>query len=215
MPEDVPENATPTRWMRRRDLVIALVFVVFWLAPVLYEGTVRSPLHAWLPDGCHDQYRTTCLFTSEPTHKLEFYVQGSVRGGRWITLKDSEYTPMQPFGYVNRNWALMHSLNNIVLEQHWLDAQPRTDENREDLAEQERALELRRPPGRELAAWYRARYSGKHPEAPALSDVRFLAVWHPVGSEIATPAGHWRRSEVEDIPEERVSVIFLRKFRGS
>jgi hypothetical protein len=209
------ELAGGVRFMRRRDLAIVVVFSIFWLAPLLYEGVVRAPLHAWMPEGCYDMYRSTCLFLDESEHKLEFYVQGAARDGEWMTLRDADYTPMQPFGYVNRNWALLHSVNNVMLEQFWLDQQPRTDENRQRFEEQERALERRRPPARELAAWYRRKYQAKHPDRPRLASVRFLAVWHPVGSEIATPPGHWTRSEVEDIPKERISVIFQRHFGGS
>ena len=203
-------------WMRTRDLIFAVGFLVFWIAPVLYEGVARQPLHAWLPAHFHDQYRITCLFTREHQFKLEFYVQAAARDGVWFTLPDEEYTPMQPFGYVNRNWAMMFGINNVALREHQLSLQPpRTPEEMAALEREQRTLDERKAPAIELASWYRSRYEAKHPGEPKLASVRFLSVWHPVGSEIASPVGNWRRSPVEDIPRERVNVIFQRHFAGS
>jgi hypothetical protein len=110
----------------------------------------------------------------------------------------------------------MYNLNDVAIREHQLASDPPQGPEATERHEQERrALEARKPPARELASWYRDRHQAKHPAAPTLASVRFLAIWHPVGSEIATPDGHWRRRPVEEIPKDRVSVIFRRNFGGS
>ena len=109
----------------------------------------------------------------------------------------------------------MYGINDFALREYRLKQQTRTPENAQALAREQRAIEAGKPLSRELATWYRRHYEANHPDRPKLASVRFLAIWHPVGSEIATPDGHWRRRRVEDIPEDRVSVIFRRNFRGS
>jgi hypothetical protein len=209
-----PPTASPPRWMRVRDVACVLFFAVFWLAPILSEGVVREPLHGWLPENCHDQYRIACLFPDQHEFALEFYVQGVADDGKWFTLRDEEYTPMRPFGYYNRNWALLHSFNNRAVRLHWLRRQPRTPEILEQIEAAQEEAEEYRVPAEELTDWYRERHASLHPEAPGLMGVRVLAAWHPVGSEIATPAGHWLRQAVEDIPRDRILVVLMRGFEA-
>jgi hypothetical protein len=109
----------------------------------------------------------------------------------------------------------MHGFYYRAAQQYWLQQQPKTPETDALIEEAQREADAYKEPAEELTSWYRERYAARHPEAPKLAGVRVLAAWHPVGSEIATPAGHWQRQRVEDIPRERLFVIVQRGFGES
>ena len=197
---------------RLSDIVKATAFLVFWLVPVFYHALTHDNLYQWLPIRLWGHFHVTCLFTTDPSRWEEFYVQGTTDEKHWFTLKDSEYTPMQPFGYVNRHWQMMHWFTELEDMREWLEKTPDTPASRRGIRVRQLFYHNRTRLADEFAAWYRDRYTEKHPNQPRLSGIRFLAVHYPVGGEIAEPEGAWARREVEEIPTERIQVAFRRSF---
>lgn len=160
------------------------------LAILLLCWIVTVGISIFRTGGFHPSFVThygniTHLFTHRVNAWAWFEVQArfSGGGGRWVTLRMSDYSGMENYGYLTR-------LDRIL----------------DEVGSPERGPAVRR----DLSRWLASSHARRFPESPELREVRFLRVAAPVGSDLLSrPPGRWVRPTLESVPIEWVREIAI------
>ena len=147
--------AEPRTGVRPRDAAGFALFLVFWLFPCAYQGLAgRRPPMA--PPVMTYLTSVSCLFTMAAPYAAFDYIQVQLTpGGSWVTIPDSPFFRMSPFGY-----------------------RTRLDEYQRQGLFGERAQD-------EFAVWFYRRFREVHPDRPPIAGVRLVAGIVPTSLDVA------------------------------
>jgi hypothetical protein len=139
----------------RKDIFSCLFFIAFWLLPITYTGLTYKDA-PFFPRTLAYLQRIAHLFTQANPVWPVIYIQGlSEERVDWFVLSTQEYFRLKPFGYRTRLHEMFIHSKDMV-----------------DFKKGEGTYEARQ---KELARWIAQRYAQKHPDAPPLKGVRFIA----------------------------------------
>jgi hypothetical protein len=160
-----------------RDRLAVWAFCCFWLLPVIYVGTTRRAPP--LPAPMVELTNVTCLFThAQPTWSA-FFVEIRTRpGGPWVELDTQPYFGLRPFGHRTR-------LDRYLVAWSGRRGDPARDE---------------------LARWFMREHQRRHPEAPAIVELRFVVAAIGVHPE-RPPSSAWTRPRLEDVPPNHRRIL--------
>lgn len=169
--------------LRTKDVIIGMAFVLLWLAPLAYRGLTDRPMPG-MPSLLRYVQNASCLFVDSVKAWRVDYLQARLApGGEWITLPEEDYFKMEPFGHYRTR---LHRLMDVSLTKSGY---------------------ARRA---ELASWIRRRYSERHPDAPKLVAVRFIAAQYPL--QRAAPSGAWQRPPLASFRSEALAILSTHEF---
>jgi hypothetical protein len=162
--------------------VYGVLVILTWVLPVLNNSGVLPREYQLVNVRLA---KITHLFTRRLDDWSWFEIQARLTGGggQWVTLRLSDYSGMQNYGYLTR-------LDRIL----------------DEAGSRERGPRVRR----DLARWLASAHARRFPESPTIRELRFLRVSAPVGAELlAQPSGHWVRPALEAVPVEWVREIAI------
>lgn len=169
------------------DYLLFLAFMVVWILPLLWAGTVFKPI-PFAGKYLNDQIITACLFTNRVSHWTTYYIQvQSDVNPEWVSVAVRDYFPMQPFGYMSR----MH-----VMVSRSVNAR--------------RGMLLRQ----RMAEFIKVRYEELDPRGAEPVSVRFVVIFTPVGEELASQTGHWVKPPLDTISRNQWRVLSTHFFDG-
>lgn len=172
------ELAQARKPIRRRDLVLATLLLVFWLIPIAYQA-VAAVGPRWFGRSAQEVYQISALFTDRHEGLSQFYIRYRREGTReWVDLNEIEYFQHRPFGFRNRFDRFM--MRYAFKKDHKRHLQRRAF----------------------LADWIIERDRLLHPGEPVIVQVRFYFVTHKLGE--TPPTGHWVKKPLKSFhPRER------------
>lgn len=134
-----------------------------------YKGT-----HNYL----NNLWRCACLFTNRVNRWENYYYQVQVEGSdKWITLDESNYARLKPFGYRTRLTRVMSSIQG--------GRYPKIRDR--------------------LADFIKRRYARVHPDQPPVVALRVKYAVYRVGDEVLlNPKGPWEIPPLEEVEESRL-----------
>jgi len=104
---DSEEAKGPPARPKARDVVLALLLVVLWLAPMTAVGLYKSSGSLY-PVFLQNLHRCACLFTNSVSHWSTFHIQVQTSDDEtWHELDEAGYFDMPVFGYRTRYHRIM------------------------------------------------------------------------------------------------------------
>ena len=175
-----------SRSVRQKDLVCFVGVVLLWLLPLLSRGLTDRPLPG-MPRFLKYLHNASCLFTQSVTHWRLDYIQVRLTpDSHWITVPESSYFRMQPFGYDRTRF---HRFMDLSLDP---------------------SAETRRG---ELARWIRQRYTELNPDQPVPIAVRFVCARY-LPPQIP-PSGRWQKPPLESFRPNEIFVLSTHTVDGT
>jgi len=176
----------PRRAVGPYDVVLSLLFIVFWLAPITWVGATKKEtpgMPAWL----RHQHRVSCLFINEvkgwQTYALEVQRGGS---GTWEEMSEENYFELPVFGYRSRlHRVLGHSYKRGKGAQRL----------------------------REVGRYIKDRYDFLNPEGPSLDALRYVRIYMN-NQMLSKQTGHFKPMRPEDVPDNYVVYFGELRFDG-
>jgi hypothetical protein len=158
--------------------------MVLWLIPILYVGFMKKDLN-FLGNYLTNLHRCACLFTERVGVWSNYYFQARLEGSdEWIEVPHEHVSTLQPFGHRTRMTAM--------------------------IGQTSAAMHIRQG----MAEFIKKRREWLYPDDPKVEAVRFIRVTYRSGSEIATPAGHWKIPPLEEIAPNRRRALTTHFFDG-
>jgi len=180
--------------IRKKDVYSCLLFIILWLLPVMYTGLVNRDV-LLLPRTLCYLHRISFLFTHGTPVWTNYYIQGLPEDSNaWVTLPESDYFRLQPFGYRTR----LHAVLSAKL-QHYALGYPQGQG-------QQQAREA------ELARWISQRYNSTRQRSQGLEAVRFMFANSPLGDN-ASISGHWRKPALDSFQKRKIHVLSVHDVR--
>ena len=151
---------------------------------MIYRGLTNRPMPG-MPRALSFVQNVSALFPSGMKFWRVDYIQILPQGSQaWITVPESDYFQMTPFGHRTRLNQLFNITTSTGKSSSRLQA--------------------------EAAAWIRVRYIAQHPDRPKPDAVRFVSAQYPVGRD--APLGYWRKPELTSFPPQNRFVMSTHRF---
>jgi hypothetical protein len=158
------------------------IFLLLWLTPVTITALLHRPL-SFVGNPLNHWWRVTDLFLKRTPSWPCWVMQGRYAGGKgaWVTLKTSDYGPMQNYGYGGR-------LDRIL----------------DTAGSHSRGPKVRS----RLAQFVSTRHAALYPASPPMVEVRFIRISIPTGYPgIAVPQGRWLTPALEITPPAWCRIV--------
>ena len=171
----------------RADHLWGGIFLLVWLLPLLWAGTVRAPV-PFYPNYLNLLYSVSDYFNDSVASWDVLYLQARRRGEReWIDLPREEYFRAKPFGHLLR-------LDMLLLKEAPFFFPPSPGDPFSG-------------PRFELSRWLAIRTQRLQPDRAPVAAIRYVRVRHRVGRDLEAPAGRWSNPPLSEIPAARRRVI--------
>jgi len=174
-----------------RDLVLSLLFVLLWLLPIFYQGWTSSTIPpSVLPPFLTNIYRVSCLFTKSVPAWGDWYFQlKHVDDPGWWTLRESDYSKLEPFGHHSRIDLFLSKSGNYSTGTAQRQA---------------------------IADFIRKRHRDLFPDRPEVEAIRFVKAVYKVevGGELARPARCWEKKPLGEVALASRHVVGIYYFDG-
>lgn len=163
--------------------ILFLFFLTIWLVPISYAWWTRNSIPQ-LGNHLNEMYRLACLFTHKSVYRRDLDIQINLdwdEESEWRNTRYEDFSDMLVFGYLDR---LRWIYDNIPSE-----------DPKYKIA---------------IAEFVKERFEYLYPEMPGVQWVRFSIIFYPTTEENprAKPTGHWRRPDLDIVPDEYQSVDF-------
>jgi hypothetical protein len=170
----------------RRDVVLALIFIALWLAPMSAVGALKSDIRAY-PVYLQNLHRCACLFTNSVRYWSTFHIQIQTSDdAAWSELDEAGYFDMPVFGYRSRFHRILSHAWGKPGERR------RTDE---------------------VARFIAERFHVQNPTGPKLIAIRFARVQHKV-DDLAEERGRFVKPRLDAIAPSRIATTGELRFDG-
>lgn len=158
-------------------------FTLFWALPVTYKCATNREI-PWVSHEFEILYSLTSLFTHRTDAWYENYVQiKTAESPNWVNIALPDYDPLEIFGHGNR-------ITRVVADSTGVG---------------QRGDQLRG----QIAQFIQGKHAELYPEAPPITEVRFVAARWPVGGSqfMSRPPGQWTTLPVELVPKDQLAVL--------
>ncbi len=167
----------------RRDFVLCLFFIFFWLFPIFYTGLTHKKI-SFLPRYITYFQSISNLFTNAVPVWPMPYIQIQLNNSQeWLTLKESDYFQAETFGYRTRLFEALYYGTNII------DYEKKTQRTRE-----------------EMAQWIARRYEALYRPNQPVTAVRFVAGLYWLDPK-KKPNGHWQLINLKSFRPQDIYVL--------
>ena len=168
-----PDRTQVKRMMTPYGALISVLFVIFWLIPIAWVGSMYKDVR-FLPIHIKQQQRIACLFTQEARSWKSYHIQIQTEDNpnEWVEMSEKGYFDMQIFGYRSR----MHRMLGSAWRKH-------------------RGIERTRL----IATYITDKYKLKNPDGPKILGIRFIRAQHSV-EKLAKQKHVYRKEPLANIP---------------
>lgn len=170
------------RWVQ---IFLFLVFMAIWIAPIWYVWWTRKPIPV-LWNHLNDLYRIACLFTHRSTYRWDLDIQVQLEGdNERRNTRYEDFSNMLVFGYLDRLRRIYDNLPEQDPKYKWA-----------------------------IAEFIKSRFEYLYPEMPIVTGVRFVVIAYPTTEDNprAYPTWHWRKPDLDILPDQYQSVDYTHSF---